>query len=256
MIRRFNYTGRRKLPATDIGFRLLRSGPVMTFDAQLTNFDSLGLPPSAQIYVEAFHQQTYMRFDFGTVAQIQIPADRRLNDFYDGSPVNFRVKIVDNIREVGRILAEADGIRPIRDDDEAQPDSILPVRMVGGMGQEIWRLVWAADGPALELNQEQAGVKEILLRKHIFRSIILPEVLRSVLTRILVEGMDQDDENADNSKLWLKFIASFHDEELPGEREVAIVDEWVNRVVQSFCARHQFFDAWKAAQQPADINQP
>src|SRR4051812_26464943 len=102
MIRRFNYTGREKLPADHINLRLHRNGHGMLFDAQITGVDALGFPGSAKVFVEAYHQATYMRFDFGTVASIQIPPDRALTQFYDGSPVNFRVKVVDTSTETGR----------------------------------------------------------------------------------------------------------------------------------------------------------
>jgi len=254
MIRRFNYTGRRKLPTENISLRLLRRDGAMSFEAQIVNFDTLGLPGSSQIFVEAYHQSTYMRFDFGTIAQPQIPPDRELTEFYDGSPVNFRVKIVDTSGETGRILAVADRLNPFRDDDEIKGDPLIPVRMVGGMGQEIWRVVWGASGPVLELNQEQAGIKETVLKKPIFRSMVLPEVLRTVLTRILIDEMDRDEEYAERAKLWLKFAATFHNEAEPDDRESPIVDGWVNRAVQSFCSRHRFFDAWRTAQQPKEIN--
>ena len=254
MIRRFNYTGRQKLPRENINLRLNRSGSAMTFDVELTSFDNLGLPGSAQVFIEAYHQASYMRFDFGTIAQPQIPPDRPTYGFYDGSPVNFRVKIIDNSTEAGCILAVADHLNPLRDDGDVKGDPLIPVRMVAGMGQEIWRVVWDATGPVLELNQEHAGIKETILQKHIFRSIVLPEVLRTVLTRILIDEMDLDEEHAERAKLWLKFVSSFHNETEPEDEEFPTVDGWVNRVVQSFCSRHRFFDAWRTAQQPQETN--
>lgn len=252
MIRRFNYTDRRKLPRENINLRLNRNGSAMTFDAEFTGFESMGLSGSAQVFVEAYYQSTYMRFDFGTIATLQIPPDRQLSAFYDGSPVNFRIKIVAASGEAGRILAVADHLNPVREDDENKRDPLIPVRMVGGMGQEIWRVVWDATGPVLELNQEQAGIKETILQKHIFRSMVLPEVLRTVLSRILIDEMDLEDENSERAKLWLKFVATFHNEAIPDDRDSSNVDNWVNRVVQSFCSRHRFFDAWRAAQQPQE----
>jgi hypothetical protein len=256
MIRRFNYTGRRKLPSEQINLRLHRSGGGMVFDAQIIGLDTLGFPGSAKVFIEAYHQATYMRFDFGTVASIQLPPDRNLSAFYDGSPVNFRIKVVDTSTETGRIIAVADRLHPVRDDDDTRPDPLIPVRLVGGMGQEVWRVIWDATGPVLELNQDYTGIKETLLQKHIFRSLLLPEVLRTVLTRILSDEMDHDEEYGDRAKLWLKFVATFHSETEPQERELAIIDAWVNNAVQSFCRRHRFFDAWKAAQQPQTENIP
>jgi hypothetical protein len=248
MIRRFNYTGRRRLPAEQIDLRLHRNEGGMDFDVQITGLDTLGFPGSARVFVEAYHQATYMRFDLGTVASIQTPPERSLSAFYDGSPVNFRVKVVDTSTEAGRILAVADRLHPVRHDD----DPLLPVRMVGGMEQEMWRVIWDATGPVLELNQEYPGIKETLLKKHTFRSLLIPEVLRTVISRILSEEMDRDEEYGERAKLWLKFVATFHSEQEPQDREPAIVDAWVNNAMRAFCTRHRFFDAWKTAQQQTE----
>lgn len=253
MIQRFNYTGRRKLPREKISLRLNRNESTMTFDAEITGLESLGLPGSSQVFVEAYHQATYMRFDFGTIDLLQIPIDRQLTNFYDGSPVNFRIKIVSSSGEAGRILAVADHLSPVREDDETKRNPLIPVHIVAGMGQEIWRVVWDATGPVLELNQEQAGIKGLILDKNIFRSMVLPEVLRTVLTRILMDEMDQDEENGECAKHWLEFVSTIHNEPPGDERDYSTVDNWVNRVVQSFCARHQFFDAWRLAQQPQEV---
>ena len=254
MIRRFNYTGRKKLPTEKVYLRLHRNGNVMTFDAQLLDLEKSGLPSSALVYVEAYHQATYMRFAFGTVGLIQAPEDRRLTAFYDGSPVNFRVKIVDSLGEAGRILSAADRLHPVRDDEDSKLSPLIPVRLVGGMGQEIWRVIWDAEGPVLELNQEKAGIKETLLQKHVFRSLLLPEILRTVLTRILVAQLDADEEFAECAKLWLKFVETIHPDKEPEERDFAHVEEWVNRVIQSFCSRHRYFETWCGAQQTPETS--
>lgn len=255
MIRTFNYTGRKPLPKDQIQIRLHRTVPAMSFDAVLMDFEKLQQPESARVFIEAYHQSVYMRFDFGTVGQIRIPApeDRRLKEFYDGSPVNFRVKIVDESGEHGKILAEADAIRPVRDDDENNRDPLIPVRTVGGMGQEIWRVTWEASRPVLELNQEMAGIKERLIKETRFRSLILPEVFRTVLTQILSSSLDESDDFSEISERWFKFAAILSSEEPPlrDDRSVPKIQEWVQGIIKPFSAKHQFFDHWKEAINPS-----
>jgi len=251
MIRRFNYTGRRSLPTDKIAIFLRRDNGEMTFDAQLPQFDGLGMPSAARVYVEAHHQSTYMRFDFGTIGTPVTPLDRKLRIFYDGSPVNFRVKIVDTSSGTGQLLAVADHLQPVRNDDDTKREPLIPVHLVGGMNQEIWRVNWDDQGPILELNQEQSGIKESILYKHLFRSLILPEVLRSVLTRILMERRDESsegDEVEERIKMWMKFAYEFVDDKpQDGEaRDYENVTEWVNSVVKAFCSRNRIFDVWQA----------
>jgi hypothetical protein len=255
MIRTFNYTGRKSLPKEQIQVRLHRTVPAMSFDAALMDFDKLQFPDSARIFVEAYHQSVYMRFDFGTKGSITIPPveERFLADFYDGSPVNFRVKIVDESSEHGQILAEADAIRPVRDDDDVKGNPLLPVRMVGGMGQEIWRLVWDSRGPIVELNQELPGIKERLIKETRFRSLILSGVLREVLTHVLSFGLDESDEYEEMATKWLKFASKYYAEEPPTPDErgsIGKVQEWVQQVLKPFCEKHQFFNHWKEAINP------
>lgn len=137
MIRRFNYTGRRKIPSEGLRFRLHRNGSGMSFDAEISGLEKIGVPSSALVFVEAYYQAAYMRFDYGTVGQVQIPPDRCLVAFYDGSPVLFRVKIVNSLGEAGRIMAVADRLQPLRDDDDSNDNSSLH-GLFGAKSIESW----------------------------------------------------------------------------------------------------------------------
>ena len=67
MIRRLNYTGRRKIPRENIHITLFRNNGVDEFDAVIRLAD-LELPDSARLFVEAYHKSDWMRFDYGTLA--------------------------------------------------------------------------------------------------------------------------------------------------------------------------------------------
>ena len=78
MIRKFNYTGRKKIKRSNVQIDLLRNrNGHRQFNIAL-QLDELALPGNAHVYVEAYHRSGYQRFDFGTIANRIIPSDRTL----------------------------------------------------------------------------------------------------------------------------------------------------------------------------------
>src|SRR5574338_1140494 len=114
MIRKFNFTGRRRLKRECISVSLLGTdgSSMPRIDA---NFDLSGLqcPVTARVYVEAYRASAYKRFDCGTVAATAMPVDTSVEDVASGADLRFRVKIVDESNSIGRLLAVADNIRPV-----------------------------------------------------------------------------------------------------------------------------------------------
>jgi hypothetical protein len=252
MIRRLNYTGRRKIPRENIQISLYRNSGGEEFDAVI-HVSGLELPNAARVFVEAYHQSDWVRFDYGTVASPAIPADRRLTSFYEGARILFRVKVVSGGEDGGKILAEADRLVPFSADDARNRDPLLPVRTVGNMGNQIWRIVWNG-GPVLELNKTEPECKHLLTADSRFKWLVLPEILRSILTRILIERLDEEDEPTEASpgKRWLEFAESLHPEPPPQEeaRDAEIIEKWVDEVVASFCSRHRALDHWRISVHP------
>jgi hypothetical protein len=254
MIRRLNYTGRRKFPRENIRVTLFRNGGLEEFVAVIKTA-GLQLPDSARIFVEAYHKSDWMRFDFGSVAVPAVPADRRLTVFYEGARVLFRVKVVsaDTAGEPGKIIAETDRIIPVSPDDERDHDPLLPVRLVGGLGDEVWRLSWQ-NGPVLELNKNEPEIKHFLTADNRFKWLILPNVLRAVLIRILIDAADEEpeqDESAPGNR-WMEFAQSLHAEPppKPADRDTALINEWVDEVVSAFCRHHRALDTWRISLRP------
>jgi hypothetical protein len=251
MIRRLNYTGRRKIPRELIRISLYRNGGVDEFDAFIRT-DGLELPSSARVFVEAYYKSDWMRFDFGRVGAPALPSDRRLTAFYEGARVLFRVKIVSADSDAGKILAEVDRLLPLSQDEDSDRDPLLPVRIVGGMGEQIWRVTWE-NGPVLELTKSEPEIKHLLTADPRFKWLVLPEMLRTILTRLLAEEMDEDDATSP-VKRWLEFATSLHPDPPPraDERDPELIEIWVDEVVSAFCRRHRTLDHWKLAVKPQD----
>ena len=254
MIRRLNYTGRRRIPRENIRIAIYRNGDTEEFDARVS-CAGLGLPDSACVFVEAYHKSDWMRFDFGTVGQLVMPRDRRLTAFYRGARVLFRVKAVATNGESGKILAEADRIIPLSPDSERDRDPLLPVRVVEGLGCQIWRLTWES-GPVLELNRQEPEVKRLLTSDSRFKWLVLPQVLRAVLIRVLAEEVDEEEDagGGGEGQRWLDFALSLYPvaPPKPEDRDRELIENWVDDVVAAFCARNNVMESWRWALRPEE----
>ena len=211
MIRKFNYTGRKEIPASSVKiyFEDVKHIPY-TFNAEI-NLDSLKLPGNADVFIEAYDTSSYMRFPFGKVAEIIPPAahDRRLTDIHSTDAVMFRIKIIDNSGTHGKILAWATSIATTEIKmTNSKKVSILPVGYKD-LDQEIWRLE-IEDRPILFINKDliQFGIREVVRNDNCFISLVYPAVVREILTHIFfIENIFDTDGN-DWMHNWLKFITS------------------------------------------------
>lgn len=236
MIRRFNYTGRRRIRRSAVRVRLSEEGARRRFDAEI-DLEGLDLPREAKLFVEAYHRTAYRRFPFGTVGDPRPPADRSL----DGIPVRrplFRVKVVAAGDGLARILAAADRIVPEetrRDEDARQ--SLLPVEYED-LGDRVWALDLDSDWPRLRLNRRFEGIREAARSGREFVALVYPEVFRAILKRALDEGcFDPDSDDEDWGTLWLRFACRELGRPPPPSHGGADAADWIDEAVNAFCAR-------------------
>jgi hypothetical protein len=248
MIRRLNYTGRKKIARSRISVRLLPAlvgRYAFEIDFDLSGY---GFPDNASVFVEVYNSTSYMRFSFGTVAQREDPEDVRLLDITPRPLPKFRLKVVDGSKRHGLLLGVADKLVPLRPkEDASNKQSLLPVDFCD-LGDAVWRLD-LSDWPVLELNSHIEAIGEIARSGDAFLALVYPEVVRRILNEILVE-QDAGDVALDESdwpSLWLRYVCSLpgmnpppEDAEDAGSRR----REWIESAVQAFCrskmARQRF----------------
>ncbi|MCX8117098.1 MAG: hypothetical protein N3G78_04080 [Desulfobacterota bacterium] len=257
MIRRFNYTGRKRIPRPKLSFSLRKSSKnTLSFDASI-DFTSLDLPGSAQIYIEAYRRAYFQRFACGTVSAPRFPVNSPLEGLDPDALVLFRVKVVDR---KGRILASADSIRPKRkEEDEGARESLLPVEFVD-LGNLVWRLDLEGDLPILQLNKRVENIREIARSDGHFLGLVYPEVFRQILLKIVVEEdcNDPDAEAGDEVEgmgQWLRFaiqVLGRRHLPPPGQSEPARQQKlrWIDEVVEAFCSNHQVLERFVKEQRP------
>ncbi|MCZ2103415.1 MAG: hypothetical protein LC137_03455 [Burkholderiales bacterium] len=251
---RINSTGRKRIHREHVRIRLNEAGasqpPTFTADIQLPA--DLRLDPSAKIYVEPYVKSSSMRFDFGTVGQITPPANCVLSDIDAGAAVLFRVKVVDETEEIGRILASANGIRPENDADGDDRRPLLPVRSAN-LGEEIWRLDVDKDaGPTLVVNSRVPDLIEALKRDVYLQGAIYPEVVWRLVREVF--GRDNDSEEDGHWVMdWKAWIASQLGREI-AEYEVEdaeALELLADEVAASFASKNRFVSTLIATRQHA-----
>jgi hypothetical protein len=237
MIRKINFTGRRKIKRTSVRVDILRNTAGQRYFNLHLDLSDLKLPSSAHVYAEAYHRTGYQRFDFGSCANIISPPERRLERFSDTIIPLFRVKVVDRTSTHGRILAALDKIRPESVDNEPAGSHALLFVEYDDLGNTIWRLDLDGDWPVLKLNHKVEEVGLLASSDHRFFALVYPEVFRQVLRRILIEDEHTDPDCDDDwPSLWLKLAR-----QLPGMDEPpASTDDqeiWIDRATEAFSAQ-------------------
>lgn len=245
MIRRFNYTGRKKIPRSEVSFSLIETPEnYLAFDASV-HLENLSLPDSANIFIEAYHYRRayFRRFPCGTISNPKFPKNCVLEGLNPGERVMFRIKVVDN---KGRILAAADRIMPRRRDEEPSGKlCLLHVEFVD-LGDSIWRLDLESDWPRIELNKHIENIREIARSETSFLTLVYPEVVRQVLYEIVVE-QDYTDPATDPDDWmsgWLDYsIQLLGTRCLPpsGDGEPVKQEKlkWIDDAVAAFCSKNQ-----------------
>jgi len=248
MIRKFNYTGRKKIRRTRVRVDLFRDGEGRRLFNIALQLDGMALPAEASIHVEAYHRTAYQRFDCGTIADKHIPEDRFLHHLPDSVTPLFRVKVVDRERDHGRILASLDKIRPETIDQQPVGSQCLLYVEYADLGQRIWELDLDGDWPSLRLNRQAGEISLIASGDDRFMALVYPEVLRQILTRIVI-GDEHADPDCDDDwpSLWLQLACSLAGQPVPPIGAADDQKAWIDAAVEGFCHRNLVLERFAKA---------
>jgi hypothetical protein len=242
MLRKLNYTGRKRIALSDVTISLDPLGPGRhAFIADL-RLERYRLPRRARIFVEAWKHANRMRFDFGTVGiPVHPPAhELELTEFAGTNNMLFRVKVVDFETELGKLLAEADQIRPrLAEETGAEREALLHVRK-DDLGQRLWRSeIPDADSeimPCIIVNTKLD--KADFTRSAEFRALVLPAVFEQVLMRL---PLPAETESGTWAMRWWTFLIRL------GCGSPASEDErpdWMEDALDRFCERNNLIKAY------------
>lgn len=243
-IRKLNYTNRQKILRKDIQI-WIRKAEHYYFDIEMS-LNDYDLPNDAVVFLEAYQQTSYMRFNLGVIGAIEIPENRMLSDFYTTEGITFRLKIVTNDLPKGLLIAEATRIRPIQFENANEHKlSLITVQKDNNMNNEIWKVEFDVDNVFLKINA-RTGDWQGLVKNKAFISLVYPSILRSILFHILfIDEQVEFDDIADWRARWMMFSKG-----LPGVGELPSTEdekiEWINTVVDSFCHHQAIFNSFQS----------
>jgi len=250
MIKRLNFTGRRRIPRDRVDIEVYDGQP-RTFDAAI-DLDGTSLPSHAAVFLEAMcaGSNAVERFHFGEVGNIVPPQDRCLREL-DGKNVFFALKIVDRNERFGRLLGIAEHIRPQRAGKQtaAGRRGILPVEPKE-LGQRLWRLEFTDHEVYLYVNKDVPELVDRVRTDPLFYAVVYPEVVRRVLMQAISENVDIEEDDDHWPVLWLRFGKNLHPmRDTPPTHDATEEEreEWVEDVVEAFCKSHTVRDKYIAA---------
>lgn len=246
MLRTLNYTGRSEIKKKDALFSFSDGNSSNPEFNVAFNFNLDDYPENASIYVEAYHKETRQRFEFGTIGNLRPPSNRRLDQLDLTGPTLFRVLIVDETGRHGLLLASGDQFRADEGDEEERKSSLLAIRSYP-LGQLPWKVeLTSGSAPELLLNSQIPGAVEKMKSDSVFQGLILPAVLREILTFYLWN--DEEREDNEHCEKWMSFASMFAADR-PDSADPIELLEWVDEVVREFSENFHFGDLLSEAKQ-------
>lgn len=239
MKRRFNSTGRRRIPRDLFAIQLLedRDTGERRFTMDLARLRSLAVDDSAHVIIEPYVKQSSMRFDLGALRHIPDQINESLSEIDRGAAIQFRLRVVDASSAPGRILAAAEQIRPTDPDVDDGRRSILPLRETD-LGEAVWRIEVGADtAPCLLINNRIPGMRQRLEEDVLMQGAIYTHAAAKVLRVVLTENVDDE---AEWAKDWRAYAEDLIGEELPESAPDDVVDDLIERLMEAFDQRQQW----------------
>ena len=237
MRRRLNGTGRSRIDHQHarVALREAEGGdrPIVEVALDLTGY---GFPDDARVRVEAWRDRAVQRWDWGAAgAPLSPPEDERRLTLPDSA--QFRVIVVASDGS-GLLFGHAPNIRPL-----LPRRSLLPVRESADLGDEVWRVDFGdgMDQPELLINPDVEGISEIVRGDEAFRSLVMPNVLRTILRHIVFVERGEPNDDEGPWRGWFGIARSLLPDEPPrplrdnaDETEKAAASRWIDGVVEVF----------------------
>ncbi|MBM4107011.1 MAG: hypothetical protein FJ257_12170 [Phycisphaerae bacterium] len=237
---RLNYTRRRTIDKRQV--RLLvdaRPGDEIRIRGHIVLEESSALPESAsvQLYV---CRSPYLRrtFVIGPVRP-RVEVDLEIGTLPDANGLRADVRIVDVEDPSRRILAICSRCRLAGNaDDDERRTGLLGVRR-GDFDLPLWKVhldELAGNGVWLEISRRVPDFRAFATRSEV-QSLVIPEVVRRVAWKVLVEECFSDDpEEETPAARWVRWcfrlpgVGQFN-----GDAGREVRERWVDEIAEAFC---------------------
>jgi len=244
MIRRYNYTGRRKLLSKKIRIAESIQNGNKSFELK-GDLKEMGFPDDAKIYVEPYFKSSFIRYDFGSIARFQHPDNTNVSELPTTDLLHYRIKIVDTTNKLGLILGFADIQGELANNETGGRQAILPVDFVD-LGKRIWTLDFRITGPVLEINSLIDNIREKVKSDDIFFSLVYPEIIKRVALEVTrTDGFYEDDLTGWQAE-WMRFFTNvlLQTQVLSSDASDDVVDDWCNDIADAFARKYHVFQRY------------
>jgi len=188
-----------------------------------------------------------MQWPWGTVSTIRPPSDRKLTEFDVPDGLLFRVRVVQPPgQEHHKLLGEADGIPFVKTGEADDRRRHLLVPVPDALDQQLWKLNFESDPPSLLVNKDAKPSWKEMARSPQFIALVYPEVLRRLLTRVLIdEKWSEDDEESGWQTDWMRFARNLGGlGPVPSPDFEQECENWIEDAVAGFCRRLELRTTW------------
>lgn len=242
MIRRYNYTGRKKVLASRVTIEESITNSVKSFCVK-SDLSGLGFPDNAKIYIEPYFKSSFLRFDFGTVARMTHPSCTDIDELPKTDNVRYRIKIVDTSSNHGMILGFADIQGSLSQQGFAGRQSILPVDF-RDLGKRIWTLDFDVNGPVLVVNVLLDNAREKVKTDNTFFCLVYPEVIKRIAIEIVDKDFDANDLVGWKAD-WLRFYKEvLHQTFLPDIEDAQSIEDWASEMSEAFARKYKVIERY------------
>lgn len=244
--RRINSTGRRRIGRECIEISMLECPPDEPLKAKVClKLQKQGFPGGASVAIEAYHRSSGMRFDCGTIEALSIPDVLVLSEVDKSGSVLFRLKVIDNDTEPGKLLGSAERLKPKSEEDSEGRRSIFPI-LYRDLTHDVWKVeIEQGDGPKLIINKRMPSFAHKLHESPMMQGLLLPAALRFVLQELVsLSETGESEEEPGWKEDWLEYCCS----ELGADDDPReLIDEiskknWIDDVVMRFCENLSFVE--------------
>lgn len=192
MAYRFNFTGRKRVLEAEAQIHVIKDVTPLKVRLEQT-FSSSGrhfYDNNDIVMLEAIRRTKLRRFFLGTVGELQKNTIAEFPDFPDGKEVYYRLRIVDPVTHKLKGLAKT-----LKDADKEQKptdlEPLLPVALSqpnDGLGNRFWMVRCDGASPELIISSKKFDDNYESVKSPEFRALVLPEVLREVLTYAFIHS--------------------------------------------------------------------
>jgi len=233
-------TGRRKIRRGDVHIRAHVRGDHAHFEAEL-DLSRYRLPDAARVFIEAYSNVAFQRYDFGTKEQPYARVETQLTEFEPSDRPQFRVKVVN--AEGAQLLAGVEHLRADWGDEQGGRSWLQVVPKPNSQMQgELWR-VEHPYGPEWQLwINRDAGQLYSRVNTHdpMVCGLIMPAAFRAVLEHDFIEN----EGHPDSETPWVRQASRLAGREMPrgedGDPAFTEVRQWITEAIGAF-SREQHF---------------